>query len=33
MNKHNFKVVDNIEAIKNEFEIKGSFKSWISEHF
>ncbi|NNE03194.1 MAG: NmrA/HSCARG family protein [Eudoraea sp.] len=33
MNKHNFKVVDNIEAIKSEFEIKGNFKSWISEHF
>lgn len=33
MNKHNFKIVDNIEAVKSEFEIKGNFKSWISEHF
>ena len=33
MNNNNFKVVDDIDAIKNEFQIKGNLKSWISEHF
>lgn len=33
MNKHNFTVVENIEELRKEFDIKGDFKSWISEHF
>jgi len=33
MNKHDFSVVENVEAVKNEFDIKGNFKSWISENF
>ena len=33
MNKHNFSVIENIDAVKNEFEIKGNFRSWILENF
>ena len=33
MNKNDFRVIENIEDVRNEFEIKGNFKSWISENF
>ncbi|MBT8300631.1 MAG: NmrA/HSCARG family protein [Maribacter sp.] len=33
MNKHDFKVVENIQDIKDEFNITGDLKSWAQEHF
>lgn len=33
MNENNFEVVENIDAIKNEFGIEGNFKSWVIETF
>ena len=33
MNKHDFKVVDNVQAVRDEFSISGDLKTWIGEHF
>ena len=33
MNKNDFKVVDNIQAIKDEFNISGDLNSWAKENF
>lgn len=33
MNGHDFKVVENIEAVRDEFEINGNLRSWILENF
>lgn len=33
MNKNNFSVIDNIQEVRNEFEIKDDFKTWISHNF
>jgi uncharacterized protein YbjT (DUF2867 family) len=33
MNKHDFKVVENIQAVKDEFNITGDLKSWAHENF
>ncbi|WP_273567360.1 NmrA/HSCARG family protein [Maribacter halichondriae] len=33
MNKQNFSGVENIDTVRDEFEIKENFKSWVLEHF
>lgn len=33
MNEHNFSVVDNVNSIRKEFNIKGGFQSWIIQNF
>jgi len=33
MNRHDFRVVDNVQTIKDEFNISGDLKSWAQENF
>lgn len=33
MNQNDFRVIDNIQNIRDEFRIKGDFKYWIDQHF
>jgi uncharacterized protein YbjT (DUF2867 family) len=33
MNKNDFKVVENIQSVRDEFNIVGDFKSWANENF
>ena len=33
MNQNNFCVINNIQEVRDEFNIKGDFRSWISENF
>ncbi len=33
MNKNDFRVIDNISEVRDEFNISGDFRSWINENF
>lgn len=33
MNKNNFSVVKDINAVRKEFDIQGDFNSWVGQHF
>lgn len=33
MNKHDFRVVDNIPDVRDEFGIQGNFRDWVKRHF
>lgn len=33
MNQHDFRVIDNIQNIRDEFNIHGDFKHWIDQHY
>jgi len=33
MNTHDFSVVEDLDAVKNEFDIKEDFKCWVSKNF